>query len=347
VASVFLAVPPRSTAVKVALVLLSLAFLAAAGFAWREHALRVAQAAAEADAKNRLAELEKRLHAAEQHAKDLDAQLSAATSRAGTDGMDGPGESERPDGPPGGMPPGGPGGFAFREFGGRASEFMALMEDPGFVQLLNTQLRGQLDSRYAGLFKALGLNPAQIEKFKDLLVEKQTSLRDVLASARAQGLDPRQNRTEMRQLVAQANSEIDASIKSMLGDSKYTQYQQYEQTLPQRNLVAQLDQRLSYSGTPLTPTQTEQLVQILADTSPSKTTQNPMRAVRAGTTGGGTRQVAITDQAISSASGVLTPDQTKVLQTIQTEQQAQNQINQLLRESRNRPTTPKPTKPGG
>jgi hypothetical protein len=79
-----------------------------------------------------------------------------------------------------------------------------------------------------------------------------------------QGLDPVQNRAEIRRMTADAQTKVDGEIKSLLGDGDYASYQSYQTTLPQRNVVNQLQQSLSYTPSPLTETQAEQLVQILA-----------------------------------------------------------------------------------
>jgi len=63
--------------------------------------------------------------------------------------------------------------------GGRP-DFSTLMANPEFAKAINLQQRAALDERYAKLFKALQLPPAELEKFKNLLVERQTARMDVL-----------------------------------------------------------------------------------------------------------------------------------------------------------------------
>ena len=71
-------------------------------------------------------------------------------------------------------------------------------------------------------------------------------------------------------MLTNAQNEISSSIKSVIGETGFAQLQTYEQTLPQRTVANELQQRLSYSNTPLTPAQTEQLVQILATNQPAR-----------------------------------------------------------------------------
>ena len=223
--------------------------------------------------------------------------------------------------------------------------------------MLAEKLREQVDARYAALFKNLNLTPEQLEKFKNLLVEKQTALADVLAAARAQGIDPRTDPQEFRKLVADTQAEVDTNIKAALGDAGFAQYQQYQQTLPQRNAVTQLEQSLSYTSTPLTSAQAEQMVQILASNSPTASNAANNRAtVAAGFGFGGNGPSSpITNAAITQSATVLSSTQVAALQQLQQTQLAQQQLQQAMRNQfngQNRTVTPAiPTapaaKPGG
>lgn len=245
------------------------------------------------------------------------------------------------------------------------NRFATLLNSPEMQHLMAIQQKAGLDGNYATLFKKLNLSPADLEKFKSLLVEKQSSLIDVMAAARSQGLTGRESRDEVRQLVQDTQSEIDASIRSTLGETAYAQYKNYETTMPQRGVVDQLAQRLSYSTTPLNEAQAEQLVQILAaNTAPANTAGNrpnaavPLVQAFAGNArftqatallGGTTTR--ITDTAVNQAQTVLAPQQISALQSLQQEQQAAAQLMQQMRangqERRQGAPTAQPTGPGG
>lgn len=219
--------------------------------------------------------------------------------------------------------------------GGGFGRFMNLLENPDFQKLAAVQQRGALDARYAALFKNLNLTPAQLDQFKNLLVEKRTAVADVMAAARDQGLNGRENRDELRALVQNAQAEVDANIRSVLGDTGYQQYQQFEQTQAQRNVVGQLEQRLSYSGQPLTSVQSEALVQVLSTNAADQKNNSRAPDIRtpAGRIGfGGSGGAPITDQAVAQAATVLSTAQVQALQQIQQEQQAQAALAQLVRE---------------
>jgi hypothetical protein len=328
---------------------LALTTLGCGALAWRQYQELVALRASALNNDER-ADLQRRLWAAEKRKHELEASLAAKRD---------PGTGEPAD-----APDGGPGGD--RRAGNRnnmAGNFMAMMDKPEIQKLMAIQQRSALDARFAALFKNLNLSPAQLEQFKNLLVEKQTALTDALAAARAQGINPRADPEDFQKLIASAQAEADNNIKVALGDAGYAQYQQYQQTLPQRNVVTQLAQSLSYTSTPLTADQTEQMVSILAANTPASNNSpgNTIRAtVVAGFGIGGPGQTSpITNDAITQSQTILSPAQVTALQQLQATQQAQAQLQAAMRNQfRNSgpaggPTTtttsPTPTKsgPGG
>lgn len=307
------------------LLVLALSTVACAVLAWRQYDELVGLRANAINGNER-AEWQKRLWAAEKRRTTLEEQAASLKKQ--------PEPADADDAAPGGADRGGP---RRNNRPDRAGEFMAMMDKPEVQRLMALEQKSRLDARYASLFKNLNLSPEQLDKFKNLLVEKQTSMMDVLAAARAQGINPRTDPEGFRQMVADAQGEIDTSIKAALGDAGYNQYKSYEQTLPQRNTVSQLEQRLSYSATPLSSSQSEQMVAILTANTPAPKNgdQNNLRAtVMAGPAGGmgflsgGTK---ITDTVVNQAQGVLAGPQLDALKQLQEEQAAQAQLSQTMR----------------
>ena len=318
--------PPRVTNI-----ILFLGLLGAAGYAYWEHQLRlVANEALIASDRDR-ADLRKQLWARKQAAATAAASVESDAANARNRSQDGP-----PDDPMGGR------------MNGMFNRFNQMMENPEAQRLLAIQQKAGLDARYSQLFKAMHLTPEQLDKFKSLLVEKQNAMIDVLAAARAQGMTGPGNRAELNQMIQTTQAEVDSTIRTTLGDAAFTQYQTYEQTLPQRNTVSQLDARLSYSEQPLSPTQTDQLISILANTA------KPTNAA-ANSAGGNANPgrpngifnpngAPITDAAIAQAQTVLTPTQVSAMTQLQQEQQAQAALRQLMR-NQGRGATPAATPP--
>lgn len=310
----------------VLIALLAASVLAVGLLAWsqyRELILLRAQIAA-----NDGAALSKKLDAAQKTIRSLEDRLAAMRGRGMREG-DAAGGPAGEDAGPGGRR--GPGG----RFGG----FAALGNNPEFQKLMAIQAKGRISQTYGPLFKALNLSPDQLSQFQSLLADKQQAMMDVLQAAREQGINPRTDPEGFKTLMTQAVSQTDQSIQQALGDAGFQQYQQYQQTLPERNTVNSLQQQLSYSQTPLTDDQANSLISVLQQTQPQRA-GNGTSGTSDGAGGGGPNIMAImngggtakvTDETLAQAAGVLSAPQVAVLQQVQQQQQAQQQIQQLMR----------------
>lgn len=202
---------------------------------------------------------------------------------------------------------------------------VARMQDPQVQAIQRAHARSMLDGRYAALFRRLNLPPAQLEQLRNLLLERDTVNTDVMAAASAAGLNFREHGQEIAQLRLQAQEEIDASIAQALGPEGYATYQFHQQTVAQRFVVTQLEQRLSYSGAPLTPTQGDQLIQLLARTAQSATNSAPVANTVVNIRSGGpmpTSSPLITEDALAQAAAILSPAQLAALRELQEQQNA-------------------------
>jgi hypothetical protein len=330
------------------LVVLALTTIGGAALAWRQYQELVELRAAALNANER-SELQKKIWALQQSNRTLEDQLAAAQakkleSRDAGPGDDTPAPETRPTTTP------------FRR--GFDPERMAamreLMAKPEVQALLTTERKGLVDAQYAALFRNLNLTPDQLDKLRTLLADRQNAIQDVFAAAREQDINPRTDPQAFQKLVADAQQPIEDGIKSLLGDNGYNQLTNYEQTMPQRNIVNVLQQRLSSSNTPLTPAQSDQLVQILATDVPSNyhpptngsgnlgftnrltTVIGGMGIAGAGTlVSVGPGSAPITNQAVTDAQTVLSSDQLNALQQLQQQQQAAQQLQKLLRSTRN------------
>lgn len=284
------------------LALFAFTTLATAIFAWRQHlelvSLRAAEPVREHVSASRTAA------AGDQNVPPLEPESNTHDFFAGAAPSDAvepvtPSPFPGPNGPP----------FGRRE---------AFIETPEVQRLMMIQRKAGLDVRYAALFKSLNLRPDQLDRFKELLVERMSVRNDVMGAARSQGLNPRSDRDAINALVRQGEAEIDASIRGLIGDASYSQYQHYERTQPLRATVNQLEQRLSYSSTPLSPEQSAAVLSILD------------RNGGAASPGLG-RIGLVTDTAIEQARGVLAAPQLEALRQLQQEQRAQAEIAAAMR----------------
>jgi hypothetical protein len=273
------------------------------------------------------ATLKKQLADAGKTIKSLEERLLAARGRRGGGGA---GEDVVSEGDAAAAAPGWRGG----RFGG----FAAVAGNPEFQKLLAIQMRGRIDQTYGPLFKSLNLTPDQLNQLQGLLADKQQALLDVMQAAREQGINPRTDPDGFKALMNQAVTQADSSIQQALGDASFAQYQQYQQTLPERNTVNSLQQSLSYTQTPLTEDESNQMIGLLQQTQPQRAGSGTAGTNNGGDAGpgimslingGGTAKV--TDAALAQAQGVLSAPQISALQQIQQQQQAQQQIQQMMR----------------
>ncbi len=272
--------------------------------------------------------------------KQLEGELALAGSTPGA-------RTAATNAPRSGAANAGRGGLNLNNLTQLASQFLgsitASFDSPETKRLMAIQQRAQLDGRYAELFKSLNLPTDQLEQLKTLLVDRQSAALDVLSVASAQGINALSSPEEMRSLARDTQTKADNDIRNLLGEQGFTQYQGYEQTLPQRAIADQLAQRLSYTSTPLTPDQREQMVQVLAATGPTTSgAENADLSVMTnaigfvGTSGGNTMAFGgagvptmsspINNDAIARSGSVLSAPQVTALQQLQQEQQAQQQM---------------------
>jgi hypothetical protein len=226
----------------------------------------------------------------------------------------------------------------------------ALANLPEFQQLLAMQQGGRIDEKYAALFKKLHLSPEELVRMQTLLAEKQSAISDIALAVREQGLTGQAARDAARQLLTQNQQALNNSIKDLLGPQRYNQYQTYERTAPQRETVDQLAQRLSYTSTPLTARQSDQLVQALAARPPANPANPaaaqpiaPIRPLPASLTNLGlvsNNLAPIPPSAVATAQTFLSGPQLAALQRMQQEQQAQQILGNLIRTGSTNPPPP-------
>jgi hypothetical protein len=142
--------------------------------------------------------------------------------------------------------------------GGLGKIMSKMMDNPETRKFIRDQQRQMMDPLYGPLVKQMGLTPEEAEKFKDLLADnlmkgagKASSLFSGLSST---------NRTEVLNTLAAERKSFDEQLKASLGDTRYAQYQDYQQTVGERAQLNQFRQQTAGGGNALTDPQTEQLL---------------------------------------------------------------------------------------
>lgn len=221
----------------------------------------------------------------------------------------------------------------------RKSALARLVDNPEFLHALGLHRQAVLDTRFAELFRRLKLSDDELATFKRLLADKENVALDVVAIS--EGLpDGPLPADALRASVRKARDQVEEAIRASLGRDRYEVYREFERTLGPRTTIAQLEQRLSYSPTPLTAAQAESLVQIFATVVP-RATEPAAPAISVVVTAGasslpllptGAPAGRISEAAIVQAQAVLAPAQITALREIHAEQQAAAQAAELVRQ---------------
>lgn len=123
-------------------------------------------------------------------------------------------------------------------------------------------LRQKMQQRYGALIQKLGLSPADADRFLGLMVSRRRAADDLTAAALAQNDSSINNAGDFATMVAADRRDIETDLRSLLGDTGYAQFQQYETAAGVSGTVTRLQSALA-ATTPLTDAQAQQLQQIL------------------------------------------------------------------------------------
>jgi RNA polymerase sigma factor (sigma-70 family) len=197
---------------------------------------------------------------------------------------------------------------------------LQLLSNPAMQRQTSLLAKMRLNGQYGPLFQKLNLAPDQVDQFKSLLVEKEMVGFDSMAAAHDQGIDGVSDPRGFFEAVSEAEKTVDSQISSLLGPDGFSQFQQYQATIPARNTGNLAEQALSYTATPLTSDQAAQIINVMAQNgTPPLPPSNPF-----GVLNGDLGIIKLNDQGKSQLQGILSPPQLQALEnTIQ-------QTNQLL-----------------
>jgi hypothetical protein len=142
---------------------------------------------------------------------------------------------------------------------GVGSMLKDMMKDPDYVNLIKAigdQQAQMLKKQYAPLVKQLNLTPEQGDAFYALIMNNATN-------TTAQGLELMNdtNRAGVISAIADTQKSFQDQMRSFLGDAGFAQFQEYETTIPDRQLLEQM--KTSFADNPLTDDQEQRLLQLM------------------------------------------------------------------------------------
>jgi hypothetical protein len=135
-----------------------------------------------------------------------------------------------------------------------------MMEDPETKKMIRDQQRLVMDQLYGPLIKKMQLTPEEASQFKDLLADNMMK-----GAENAGSLFNDTNRTEALEKLATDQKNLDEQIRGFLGESRYMQYKDYQQTAGERMQLTQFQQTSAASEHPLSDPQTEALLTLMKE----------------------------------------------------------------------------------
>jgi len=140
------------------------------------------------------------------------------------------------------------GGFA--SAGGGAGALVPRLQGPPMFQseaarkFLRSRMKAGMRRQYDDVGSALGLSSEQAAKLVELIADQQLRMFDGRSEMPA---DP----AAMQQRMRETQQKNNAEIVDLIGQDKLAQWQDYQNSLPERSQLAQLREQLDDSGTPL------------------------------------------------------------------------------------------------
>ena len=218
---------------------------------------------------------------------------------------------------------------------------LAAIDSPAMQRVMAASMKASLDQRYGALFKKLKLSPEALDKFKDLLTEKQMTALDVMRASQTQGLNLRTDEKQINTIMAKMQAEADNGIRTFLGDESFRQFEDFNQNSASYGLIDQIERRLSFTNAPLQGAQSEALLRVLRESpefntsavtgSSANATSGFIQGLAGNSALGAMNQPQITDRTLAAAQGVLSAPQIEVFRQLQAEQQKQRDTMESLR----------------
>lgn len=146
----------------------------------------------------------------------------------------------------------------------RLSVRAELMRDPAGRAALRQQQLASLRRAYPDLARELQLTPEQAEQFLAATVDQQMRLMDENRQLAAAGLAPGSGeQQEMRRRMQQLQRDSELELEAQFGSPTLQRWKAYQESVPSRMEVRELQVELVDAGMPLSAEQRQRLVDVL------------------------------------------------------------------------------------
>jgi hypothetical protein len=112
-----------------------------------------------------------------------------------------------------------------------------MMKSPTMKEMIRAQQKGQIEMMYGPLLKCLQLSDADMESFKNLLLDRQMALVDSSMDMMNNAATPEEKKAAADR-IKELTATYDAQCKELLGDDNYALYKSYEETQVERMQVS-------------------------------------------------------------------------------------------------------------
>jgi hypothetical protein len=120
--------------------------------------------------------------------------------------------------------------------------FASLLKDPEMKKAMKDRQKSTLGYTHGALFKSMSLSPEKMDKFKELLLEK--NMAGFNMGINMMGGQSSEERAESQKLAAEKRVANDEQMKELLSEEDYNIYRQYEDTQEERNTVSRFKRAL-------------------------------------------------------------------------------------------------------
>ena len=194
--------------------------------------------------------------------------------------------------------------------------------------MIRSQQKTIMQKMYGPLIKDLNLAPEQKDRFMDLMTSNQMAAVDN-AGALLNASDA--GKTEAAKALKDKQTELESNLKALLGDDKFSQYQDYTKTMADRMQLDSFRQQLDNGNQGLQEDQTKSLLQAMKEERekvppvvPSKVGDSPADYAKALSPENLDKQVQwqedVNRRVQERAAQILTPEQLKEFTDFQNQQ---------------------------
>jgi hypothetical protein len=215
-----------------------------------------------------------------------------------------------------------------------------IMKNTGMKEMIRAQQKGQLEMMYGPLFKCLQLSDAELESFKNLLLDKQMALVDNAMDMMNSAATPEEKKAAADR-IKEMTASYDAQCKTLLGDENYTLYKSFEETQPERMQVSMFKGSLG-STDPLSEEQEDSLIRAMHEERSNfksavpgfgdQQMQDPSQFTPENITQLLEESAKLQEKYVTKAATILTPPQLEQFKANQKQQRAMQEMGMKMAE---------------